>query len=190
MTGAGVDESGRTTTGSTTIGIAIDIPSPWGPVLTQRRLAAGDPAAEQVPAHLTLIGPTEVDAGVLPQIEAHLAEVANRHQPFPLILRGTGTFRPITDVVFVALAAGAGECGRLHEALREAPAIGRPLRFPYHPHVTVAHDVDDAAMDAVLADLAEFEAEFAVPGFTLFEHGSDGHWHRHREYLLCVDARR
>jgi 2'-5' RNA ligase len=183
MTAAGVDEPG-----CTTIGIAIDIPEPWGPVLTKRRLAAGDPAAEQVPAHLTLIGPTDVDPAELPAVEAHLAEVANQHQPFPLILRGSGTFRPVTDVVFVALAAGARECGRLHEALRETPAIGRPLRFPYHPHVTVAHDVDAAAMDAVLADLADFEAEFAVPGFTLFEHGSDGHWHRHREYLLRADA--
>ncbi|HLL67895.1 MAG TPA: 2'-5' RNA ligase family protein [Micromonosporaceae bacterium] len=176
--------------GSTTIGIAIDIPPPWGELLTARRAAAGDPAAEHEPAHLTLIGPTEVDAAALPGISRHLADVARQHGPFPLHLRGTGTFRPLTEVVFVCVAAGIGECERIHEALRSSPAIRRELAFPYHPHVTVAHKVDPAAMDAVFDDLAAFEAEFTVTGFTLFEHGPGGRWHPQQEYVLRGDQRR
>ena len=42
-------------TGPTTrIGVAIDIPDPWGSALTRRRGAAGDPQVAYVPAHVTL----------------------------------------------------------------------------------------------------------------------------------------
>jgi 2'-5' RNA ligase len=168
----------------TTIGIAIDVPEPWGGVLTRRRAAAGDPAAAAVPAHLTLVGPTEVDNSDLGEIEQEIAKVAAEYRPFTLHLRGTGTFRPVTDVVFVVVAAGIGECERLAARLCEIPAIDRPRRFPYHPHVTVAHDVPAADLDAVFADLAGFEAHFPVRGFTLFEHDADGRWRAEREYVL------
>jgi 2'-5' RNA ligase len=168
----------------TTIGIAVDIPEPWGGQLTRRRAAAGDPAAAHIPAHLTLLGPTEVDAAELAGIEAGLAGIAAAHQPFTLHLRGTGTFRPLTEVVFVAVAAGIAECERLAAAVRELPAIERPLKYPYHPHVTLAQDVTAAALDAAFEDLATFEAKFPVAGFTLFEHGDEGRWRPHREYRL------
>ncbi len=168
----------------TTIGIAIDIPEPWGGQLTRRRAAAGDPAGVHIPAHLTLLGPTDVDAGELADIDRHLTTVAAAHEPFTVHLRGTGTFRPITDVVFVAVAAGIGECERLATAVRELPAVQRPQKYPYHPHVTVAQNVPPPALDAAFADLAGFEAKFPVRGFTLFEHGPEGRWRPQREYVL------
>jgi 2'-5' RNA ligase len=168
----------------TTIGVAIDIPEPWGSELTMRRAAAGDPQAAHVPAHLTLLGPTEIAPDNLDDIDAHLAMVATAHPTFTLHLRGTGTFRPVTDVVFVAVAAGISECELLAESVRAAPAIHRPQRFPYHPHVTVAQDVPAKQLDRVFADLAGFEARFPVVGFTLFEHCPAGNWRAHRDYLL------
>ncbi|GII21220.1 2'-5' RNA ligase family protein [Planosporangium mesophilum] len=168
----------------TTIGIAIDIPEPWGGELTRRRAEAGDPQAAYVPAHVTLLGPTEVDAADLAAIERRLAEIAAEHPPFPLHLRGTGTFRPVTEVVFVTVAAGISECERLNAAIQDIDAIDRATKFPYHPHVTVAQDVPPPQLDAVFRDLARFEARFPVEGFTLFEHGSDGRWRPHRDYLL------
>jgi 2'-5' RNA ligase len=171
----------------TTIGVAIDIPQPWGGELTAARLAAGDPVARHVPAHVTLLGPTEVDAADLPGIERHLGEVARAHPAFTVQLRGTGTFRPITQVVFVAVAAGISECEQLHEAVLAAEAIRPAARFPYHPHVTVAHDVSPAQLDAAFAELAGYEAAFAVGGFTLFEHDDGGRWRPCAEYRLAAD---
>ena len=168
----------------TTIGIAIDIPEPWGSQLTRRRLQAGDAAAAHIPAHLTLLGPTEVDDGVIAEVAEHLTGVATGHEPFPVHLRGTGTFRPLTEVVFVAVAAGDEDCKRLWTAIRELDSVRRDLRWPYFPHVTVAHDVPTEALDEVYADLADFDAKFMVTGFTLFEHGPDGRWRPHREYCL------
>ena len=169
---------------SSTIGVAIDIPEPWGSQLTMRRAAAGDPQAAHVPAHLTLLGPTEVAPDDLESIDAHLSTVAAAHPAFTLHLRGTGTFRPVTDVVFVAVAAGISECELLAEAVHATPAINRPQRFPYHPHVTVAQDVPAKQLDRVFADLAGFEARFPVVGFTLFEHCPAGRWRSYRDYVL------
>ena len=172
------------TGGRTRIGVAIDIPEPWGAALTRRRAEAGDPQGQYVPAHITLLGPTEVDTDTLPDIEKHLARAAAGQPPFTVQLRGTGTFRPITDVVFVTVAVGISECELLAEAIRSAEAITVQPRFPYHPHVTVAQDVPAEALDAAYADLADFEACFDVTGFTLFSHGGEGPWHPRHDYLL------
>ncbi|MEV6527007.1 2'-5' RNA ligase family protein [Longispora sp. NPDC051575] len=168
---------------SQTIGVAFPIPEPWAAELARAREAAGDPLARFVPPHLTLIGPTEVPAGERSGVEDHLRRVAATGTPFTLHLRGTGTFRPLTDVVFVMVAQGISECERLEEALRSGP-LARELRFPYHPHVTVAHDVSAPALDRAFDDLAGFDAAFEAAAFTLYEHGDDGMWRPQRDFPL------
>ena len=53
---------------------------------------------------------------------AHLAEVARCHPPFDMHLSGTGTFTPVSDVVFVAVARGIGNCELLANDVRRGPA--------------------------------------------------------------------
>jgi 2'-5' RNA ligase len=169
---------------TTRIGVAIDIPEPWGSELTRRRAEAGDPQAAYTPAHVTLLGPTEILTESLLAVEKHLEAVASAQDPFTVHLRGTGTFRPITEVVFVTLAVGISECELLAGAIAAGDGIHRDARFPYHPHVTVAQDVPGAALDAVFEDLAGFSARFHVGSFTLFSHGGEGPWQRRRDYPL------
>jgi 2'-5' RNA ligase len=166
---------------SRTIGVALAIPEPWATQLNTARHEAGDPLAASVPAHITLLPPTELTDAERGPVERHLKEAASRHRPFELHLRGTGTFRPITDVVFVAVATGISECELLEADIRQGP-LARELRFPYHPHVTVAHDVGPAALDTAYDGLSDFAARFTVRGFTLFEHGRDGHWRPEQEF--------
>ncbi|MET0417798.1 MAG: 2'-5' RNA ligase family protein [Actinoplanes sp.] len=169
---------------TTRIGVAIDIPEPWGSQLTRRRAEAGDPQAAYTPAHVTLLGPTEVPTDAMPAVEAHLEKVAAAQEPFTIHLRGTGTFRPVTEVVFVTLAAGISECEMLAEAIVASDDVHRDSRFPYHPHVTVAQDVPAAELDAVFEDLATFSAKFHVSSFTLFSHGGEGPWRPRRDFPL------
>jgi 2'-5' RNA ligase len=169
---------------TTRIGVAIDVPEPWGQMLTRRRAAAGDPQAAYTPAHVTLLGPTEVATEALPAVEKHLEAVASAHEPFTIHLRGTGTFRPITEVVFVTLAVGISECEVLAAAIAAAEDVNRDSRFPYHPHVTVAQDVPPQELDAVFEDLADFSAIFHVTAFTLFSHGGEGPWRPRRDFPL------
>lgn len=166
------------------IGVAVDIPEPWGGQLTRRRAEAGDPQAADIPAHVTLLGPTEIPAAALPAVERHLATVSSAHLPFTLHLRGTGTFRPVTQVVFVAVAAGISECELLAGAISAAPELHREARFPYHPHVTVAQDVPAEALDKVYEDLADFSAVFEVAAFTLFLHSGQARWQPRRDFRL------
>jgi 2'-5' RNA ligase len=167
------------------IGVAVGIPEPWGSQLDEHRATAGDPMAGLIPAHLTLLVPTEIDDSTQAwsDAQAHLAEVAASHRPFQVQLRGAGTFRPVTQVVFVTVAAGAAECEALAADIRSGP-LERTLDYPYHPHVTVAHDVSAEALDRAATRLASFEARFPIDGFTLYEHRADGHWRPHRRFPL------
>lgn len=170
-----------------TVGVAIPIPQPWGGQLDAARAATGDPQAVHVPSHVTLLGPTEIDDGLLPDIETHLTAAAAASHPFDIKLRGTGTFRPVTEVVFVTVAEGISECEKLEAAVRCGP-LEKELSYPYHPHVTVAHGVPSPALDAVFDELSAFEACFAVPGFTLYTHDADMTWRPRREFGFGVPS--
>lgn len=166
---------------SRTIGVAIAIPEPYGGELQGWRERFGDPLARSIPTHITLVPPIPVDSEALPTIEEHLRLIAERERPFPILLRGTATFRPVSPVVFVALAQGISDCERIASKARQGP-LACELSYPYHPHVTVAHDLPGSALDRAFADLANYEARFSVEGFSLYEHGPDGVWRPQREF--------
>lgn len=165
------------------IGVSIQIPEPFASQLVQTRFAVGDPQAAAVPAHVTLLGPTVIDDTQWQTVIDHLAAAAQVTAPFTMRLRGTGTFRPVSQVVFVQVAAGIGQCERLESAIRSG-CLAQPLRFHYHPHVTVAHDVAPAALDRAEQLLAGFEASFAVSEFHLYDHGDDGVWRSVQRFAL------
>ena len=168
---------------NTVLGIVVPVPEPWAQLLVDWRSKVGDPQASLVPPHVTLLPPTEVLVDDRAAISTHLATVAAAHAPFDLHLAGTGTFRPVSEVVFVAVVRGMAECERMATDVRRGP-LARPLHFPYHPHVTVAHDVPTDMLDMASAGLAELQAEFRVASFTEFEQLPDGAWAVAREYPL------
>ena len=157
------------------IGVAIPIPDPYGAELQRWRESFGDPMAASIPTHITLLPPTPVVHAGLVAIEEHLRVVAAAARPYTVRLRGTATFRPISPVVFVALAEGIGACEEVERRVRSGP-LTRELEFPYHPHVTVAHDLPAEVLDRAFKDLADYDARFSVFGFSLYEHGGDGVW--------------
>jgi len=164
------------------VGVAVAVPDPWGAELEGWRSSFGDLQAGSIPAHVTLLPPTLVPAGGLEPVLEHLADVARTAQRFEVHLRGTGTFRPVSPVVFVALAAGISGCERLEAGVRSG-VLSREVDFPYHPHVTVAHDLPDDVLDHAYAALAGFTARFVVTEFVLYVHGDDG-WHPRRAFPL------
>jgi 2'-5' RNA ligase len=172
---------------STVLGIVVPIPEPWAQLLVDWRAKVGDPQAGLVPPHVTLLPPTEVAAADRTLIRAHLAEVARAHPPFDMHLSGTGTFHPVSDVVFIAVARGIGNCELLANDVRRGP-LARSLSFPYHPHVTVAHDVAADMLEFAYSGLADLSAEFRVEHFTEFEQTHDGTWAVAREYPLTGSA--
>ncbi|UAL28704.1 2'-5' RNA ligase family protein [Nocardioides rotundus] len=165
-----------------TIGVALAIPEPWARELQDYRTAVGDTTATQIPTHITLVPPTEVE-GDLTDVHEHLTRAALRHEPFTVHLRGTGTFRPVSPVVFVAVAQGISACEVLAAELRAGP-LAQELSFPYHPHVTIAHHLEDAALDRAYAELADFECVFDADHFLLYVHEDGIGWRPTREFPL------
>lgn len=170
-----------------TIGVAIAVPEPYASELRHYRASFGDPQADVVPTHVTLLPPTVVDGDRLTDIERHLADVAARHRAFRIHLRGTATFRPVSPVVFVVVTEGISGCEMLASDVRSGH-LGRELTFPYHPHVTVAHHLEDSALDKAFETLADYECVFDVTAFHLYVHGEDQVWRPYRAFDLTLPA--
>lgn len=164
------------------IGVAIAIPQPYADELRHYRASFGDPRASAVPSHITLVPPTEV-GDTVDLVGAHLVDVAKRHTSFRLRLRGTATFRPVSPVVFVNVTEGISSCELLAEDARQGP-LAQTLSFPFHPHVTVAHDLDEAALDHAYEALSDFDCAFEAESFQLFLHGEDRVWRPVADYVL------
>lgn len=164
-----------------TIGVVVAIPSPHRETIDAAR-EQYEPAASDLPAHVTILAPIDVDAEAMPAVESHLGRVAASTRPFRITLRGTDTFRPVSPVVFVAVADGTAECEELEKRVRSGD-MAVETRYPYHPHVTLAHDVPEPVLDRALAELAGFEATIDVSSVGLYEY-LDGSWLLVREFPL------
>ncbi|RJT81001.1 2'-5' RNA ligase family protein [Arthrobacter cheniae] len=169
------------------VGITISIPEPLASSLKAWRASFGDPMAAVVPPHITLI--TTTPAHDWAATIEHVRAVAQEQRPFEVRLRSTGSFRPASPVVFLKLVQGFDECVELHSRLQKGP-LERDLEFPFHPHVTVAHDVSDAGMDAAVEELNGFEAAFDVGSMGLYEHVPSGLWKLREELHFGEDADR
>lgn len=166
-----------------TIGVSIAVPDPEGAALQDFRVDLGDASAKHIPTHITLVPPTEIGDGELPTITEHLAAVAAGQAPFGVRLHGTGTFRPTSPVVFVGVIAGIAGCQRLASSTRSGP-LAVDVEFPYHPHVTVAHHLDEELLDRAFTELAGYEASFEVTEFWLYVHDEDHGWRPDRAFAL------
>lgn len=164
------------------VGVVLVIPDPVGARVTGIRTALGDPRAEGMPAHITLLPPTEVDRERLEGLREHLEQVAAHHAAVRIGLAGTQTFRPVSEVVYLALDEGTQACTELGRAVCRGP-VPTPSPFPFHPHVTLAHDLQPATLDAVQDEYAEFAADFCVSEMCLYRREGTAGWQldsRHR----------
>ncbi|HLR85293.1 MAG TPA: 2'-5' RNA ligase family protein [Nocardioidaceae bacterium] len=170
-----------------TIGVAIAVPDPYGSELRAHRASFGDPLAETVPSHVTLLPPTEVEHDEIPDVIDRLESIASQHPPFTMRLHGTGTFRPVSPVVFVTVSEGISPTEMLAAAVRDELLRGK-LEFPYHPHITVAHHLDERALDNAFEALRDYECRFDVTSFALYVHDGSAGWTPSRVFDLTGGA--
>ena len=166
-----------------TIGVSLAVPEPWGSRLQEFRVANGDAQGETIPTHITLVPPVEIDAARLDEVERHLVAVAADSPSYRVHLRGSGTFRPVSPVVFVNLVEGISQTEQLANRCRQGP-LEVELGYPFHPHVTVAHLPDDVTLDRAFDELSGFDCAFTVTGFHLYVHDEDLGWTATRDYVL------
>ena len=160
------------------VGVILGFPAEIAEELQRWRASFGDPLADIVPAHITLVTttPTRDWEATL----EHVREVALHQRPFDVTIAGTGTFRPVSPVVFINVEDGFEHCVALHEKLQQGP-LHRELPFAYHPHVTIAHDVTPESLDEAETVLRNYRATFPVVSMGLYEHDADGIWQLREE---------
>lgn len=167
----------------TTIGVAVAIPEPWGSHLQDYRTRLGDESAAGIPTHITLMPPVDVDEVLVPSILDHLWSVAESATPFAVHLRGTGTFRPVSPVVFVNVVEGISSCEVLASAVCKGP-LAIDAQFPYHPHVTIAHHLADDLLDRAFYEMSTFSCRFTVDHVTMYVHHDEHGWTPARQLPL------
>lgn len=167
------------------LGVIISLPASLAAELGQKRAEYAGPSAAVVPAHITLVSGRATESWEA--AAAHVRDVAAESVPFKLSLRGTGTFQPVSPVVFLNVDDGAQECAELHARLVQGP-LEHQLAFDFHPHLTIAHYLDDDIMDQAKAEMAHFEASFEVASIGLFDY-IEGNWALREELNLGGAAR-
>src|SRR5262245_3353849 len=141
-------------------GVVARLPEPLGIHVQAWRRALGDPAAERVAPHLTLVPPQTVAEGDLDRAARLVDRVAAAAVPFLVELAGTGTFLPDSPAAYLAVREGGSALRALEAALQESPLDRRT--HPFHPHVTVAQDLPAHRIEAAAAELAGFRAACPV----------------------------
>ena len=154
------------TPGTMTFGVVIFVPEPGASELAAARLEVGDPLGSLIPPHITVLPPTTRPVHQIREIKRHLRRVGRRQRPFPIHLRGTASFRPISPVVFARLVEGAEGCAALEAQVRRG-VLFRELTFDYHPHITLAFGLEDVVLDLVAERMAGYELRFLVREFHL-----------------------
>lgn len=160
------------------VGVILGFPPEVAEELQRWRASFGDPLADVVPAHITLVTTTPTQDWEATR--RHVREVARCQSPFMVTIAGTGTFRPVSPVVFIKVEDGFDDCVDLHRKLQQGP-LHRELPFAYHPHVTIAHDVAPESLDEAETALKNYRATFPVVSMGLYEHDADGIWQLREE---------
>ena len=166
------------------IGVILGFPTRIAAELQRWRASFGDPLAGVVPAHITLV--TTTMTRDWEATRSHVREVARRQEPFTVTIAGTGSFRPVSPVVFLNVEDGFGDCVSLHQQLQAGP-LECELPFAYHPHVTVAHDVAPESLDEAETVLKDYRATFPVASMGLYEHDDNGIWQLREELDFGIE---
>ncbi|MDP5227451.1 MULTISPECIES: 2'-5' RNA ligase family protein [Arthrobacter] len=178
---SGAIRGGPPTEDTPLVGVVIGFPENVASELQVWRASFGDPMAPHVPAHITLV--TTTPARDWGSALDHVRSVARHSEPFTVTLKGTGSFQPVSPVVFLNVDRGFDSCVRLHEALQDGP-LARDLDFPFHPHVTVAHDVGTSSLQDAEQALSSYEATIPVDRIGVYEHVANGFWKLREEVPL------
>lgn len=140
-------------------------------------------------SHLTFLPPRPLDIS-LDQIRARLEAGLRDQHAFRVELSEVRRFQT-SDVVYLSLSAGWTEAIRIHELLHQGDLCCQEC-FEYHPHVTLAQDLDSAQVAGAI-DLAERrwqeysgKKDFVIEHVTLVQNTIGNRWTNLGEFSLQV----
>jgi 2'-5' RNA ligase/8-oxo-dGTP pyrophosphatase MutT (NUDIX family) len=153
------------------LGVIARLPEPLGIHVQAWRRALGDPAAERIVPHLTLVPPQTVDERDLDRAVALVERAAAEAMSFLVELDGAATFLPDSPVAYLVVREGGPALAALEAALRESPLDRRT--HPFQPHVTLVQDLPPDRVEFAARELAGFRAAFPVRELALMREQRD-----------------
>ena len=156
------------------LGVIAPLPEPLGIHVQAWRRALGDPAAERIVPHLTLVPPQTVAERDLARAVALVERAAAEAVPFLVELDGSATFLPGSPAAYLVVREGGPALADLEAALRDSPLERRT--HPFHPHVTITQDLPAERVEAAARELAGFHAAFPVRELALMREDRDKVW--------------
>jgi len=153
------------------------LPEPLGEFLDRLR---GELVAEcHAKAHVTVLPPRPLQYSV-DDVWSELLEHVQDFQPFRIELGQIEIF-PVTQVLYLSVNAGHAELKRLHQALNTG-RLQFEEPFTYHPHLTLAQDLEPhlvaPAADLAAARWREFShpRSFTVDRLTFVQNTLENRW--------------
>jgi 2'-5' RNA ligase len=159
--------------GQVWLGASLPVPEPLAGELLRARLEYGD--SEAVAPHITVIPPAPLPEARVEEAVGRMCRLAAHFAEFRVRVRGTGTFRPVSPVVYAAVVEGFDRCRELEALIRPALGVGGG-RFPYHPHVTVLNGCDAATLDRAQRDWKDVDCSFEAVAVAVALYSEDEGW--------------
>jgi len=111
-------------------------------------------------AHVTILPPRPISSS--PGAAWDLVRwFAPQFAPFEVELTGVEVF-PVSDVIYVNIGRGSEELAKLHATL-DVNGLRYPDAFPYHPHVTLAQNLQPDQVDELKHVARDRWAECTIP---------------------------
>ncbi len=132
------------------------------------REALDDPRRHDLPPHLTLVPPIDLDPDGSAALRALLREVAADREPLQLRLGPAASFTPVTETLHLRVDGDLAELHELRDDLRRGP-VDRPDHHPFVPHVTLLQRDDPERVAAGLATLIGEVGDWEVDRLHLLE---------------------
>lgn len=138
--------------------LVMYLPDPLGAFLDDLR-------REMVPgcnphAHISVLPPRPLP--VAPEAAIEVARgIVSGFEPFDIELGRIEKF-DFTDVVYISVEGGAGQLRQMHQSLNRG-ALAHEESFAYHPHVTLAQEIEAGEVERLVELAARRWREFQGP---------------------------
>lgn len=144
------------------------LPPPWRDEVDVLRRALGDETLGRIPAHLTLVPPVNVREDDMDAAHDLLRWAGEAVRPITVTLGPPTTFLPVNPVLFLGVHGDVAAVDRVRDLVFKPP-LERPLTWPFHPHVTLLDNGDEARITAAVEALADLRMEVVFPSVHLLE---------------------
>jgi 2'-5' RNA ligase len=111
-------------------------------------------------AHVTILPPRPL-AGPADAAWEQVRKLAKQFSAFDIQLGSVAVF-PVTDVIYLHVAAGSETLKQMHDVMNSG-ALAFRADFPFHPHVTLAQELKPDEVDELLHVARSRWAECPAP---------------------------